>query len=151
AGPRYALRDELPMLDAARIARRGRRGVSFVAPLDPLLWDRRQLREVFGFEYLWEVYVPEPKRRWGYFVLPILFGERLVGRIEPRVERAMPGVVRILRLAFEPTFEPLAEPGFVDAFREAITAYRAFVGASRVEWPGDARADRVLDALTATA
>ena len=51
------------------------------------MWDRRLLRELWDFDYIWEVYVPEAKRRWGYYVLPILFGDRLVGRIEPRLDR----------------------------------------------------------------
>ena len=62
-------------------------GVSFLAPLDPLVWDRRMLRALWDFDYLWEVYVPEAKRKWGYYVLPILFGDRFVGRIEPRLDR----------------------------------------------------------------
>jgi uncharacterized protein YcaQ len=68
--------------------------VAFIAPLDPLLWDRRVLRDVWEFEYVWEVYVPEAKRRWGYYVMPILYRDRLVGRIEPRVDR----VTRTLRI-----------------------------------------------------
>ena len=63
-------------------------GVAFLAPLDPLVWDRDLLRRLHGFDYLWEVYVPAAKRKWGYYVLPILFGDRFVGRIEPRFERA---------------------------------------------------------------
>ena len=60
---------------------------AFLAPLDPFVWDRDFLRRLYGFDYIWEVYVPEKKRRWGYYVLPILFGDRLVGRIEPRIDR----------------------------------------------------------------
>ncbi|HWA82433.1 MAG TPA: crosslink repair DNA glycosylase YcaQ family protein, partial [Fimbriimonadaceae bacterium] len=44
--------------------------VVFVAPLDPLMWDRKMTAQFFDFDYVWEVYVPEPKRRWGYYVLP---------------------------------------------------------------------------------
>ena len=54
-----------------------------LAPLDNLLWDRRLLRELFGFEYTWEVYVPADKRRYGYYVLPVLYGERFIARFEP--------------------------------------------------------------------
>ncbi len=61
--------------------------VSFLAPLDPLVWDRSMLRTLWDFDYLWEVYVPEAKRKWGYYVLPMLFGDRFVGRIEPRLDR----------------------------------------------------------------
>jgi uncharacterized protein YcaQ len=108
--------------------------VSFLAPLDPLVWDRRMLRELWGFDYLWEVYVPEPKRRWGYYVLPILFGDRFVGRIEPRLDRRAQ-VLNVLGIWFEPGFAPMEETGFAPALAEALEAYRCFVGATRVVWP----------------
>ena len=85
---RYILADEEPILDATADPASLTPGVSFLGPLDPLIWDRKGLlRGVFEFDYLWEVYVPEPKRRWGYYVLPVLFGDRFVGRIEPRLDR----------------------------------------------------------------
>ncbi|HYX76587.1 MAG TPA: F0F1 ATP synthase subunit beta, partial [Gaiellaceae bacterium] len=61
-------------------------GVAFLAPLDPLAWDRDLLLRLWGFDYRWEVYVPAAKRRYGYYVLPVLHGDRLVGRIEPRID-----------------------------------------------------------------
>src|SRR3954465_3396633 len=93
--------------------------VSFIAPLDPFVWDRQIIRDVFGFDYIWEVYVPEHKRRWGYYVLPILFGERLVGRIEPRLERKT-GTLRILGIWWESGFAPRKAEGFVAAMRIAL-------------------------------
>jgi uncharacterized protein YcaQ len=56
---------------------------AILAPLDNLTWDRRYLHELFGFEYRWEVYKPVAERRWGYYVLPVLAGERFVARFEP--------------------------------------------------------------------
>src|SRR5574338_782905 len=108
--------------------------VTFLAPLDPFVWDRRLLRDLFGFDYLWEVYVPAAKRRWGYYVLPILFGDRLVGRIEPRRDKASQDL-RILGIWFEDAFRPMEEPHFVPALAEALRAYHAFVGGRRVAWP----------------
>jgi uncharacterized protein YcaQ len=132
---RYLLADELPILEAtAGAGRRGHPSVSFLAPLDPLLWDRRLTRSLFNFDYIWEVYTPERKRRHGYYVLPILFGDRLVGRIEPRLERKE-RALRILGVWFEPRFEPMTEPHFLAALADALAAYRSFVGARRVTWP----------------
>jgi len=54
-----------------------------VAPLDNLLWDRRFVEQLFGFHYRWEVYKPVAERRFGYYVLPILYGDRFVARFEP--------------------------------------------------------------------
>lgn len=61
--------------------------VVLVPPLDNLLWDRDAISDIFQFDYRWEVYVPPAKRRYGYYVLPILFGEEMVGRIELRALR----------------------------------------------------------------
>jgi len=109
-------------------------GVAFLAPLDPLAWDRDFMRSCFGFDYVWEVYVPGPKRRWGYYVLPILFGDRLVGRIEPRIDRKG-NRLDIVGAWWESGFDPLEAPGFLGAFVDAIEAHRAFGGVKGVSWP----------------
>lgn len=56
--------------------------VIFLGPLDSMLWDRAMIRQLFGFDYVWEVYKPEAVRRWGYYVLPVLWGNRFVARID---------------------------------------------------------------------
>ena len=134
-GTRYILAAEEPILDSTADPASITPSVSFLAPLDPLTWDRKGLlRGLFGFDYLWEVYVPEAKRRWGYYVLPILFGDRFVGRIEPRLDRKARALA-IVGIWFEPWFEPTESSGFLAAFAEALEAYRAFVGADRITWP----------------
>jgi uncharacterized protein len=144
-GLRYLPAEELPRLEqaerelAAGVGPGGAGvGVAFLAALDPLVWDRDFLRSLYGFDYVWEVYVPAAKRRWGYYVLPILFGDRLVGRIEPRIERRT-DTLRLAGLWWEDGFDPLAAPGFVEAFAAAIEAHRAFGGVSKVGWPRTAR------------
>ena len=117
------------------------------SPLDPLAWDRKLLRDLFGFEYLWEVYTPAAKRRHGYYVLPLLFGDRFAGRIEPRFERRS-RTLHVVGIWFEPGFDPMAEPHFTAALGEALRAYRSFVGAETVTWP-DTRVGRGLAEATA--
>ena len=143
-GDRYIVGDELPMLaEAERAVAHAAGGgaatdnaaspatadsipgCTFLAPLDPLMWDRSALGPLYDFDYIWEVYTPAAKRRWGYYVLPILFGDRLVGRIEPRIDRTAKAV-RILGLTWEAGFDPMAVPGFIAAFSAALTAYIAF-------------------------
>jgi uncharacterized protein YcaQ len=131
---RHVLADELPILKKTPRPAAATPSVSFLAPLDPLMWDRRLVKGLFGFEYIWEVYVPASKRRHGYYVLPLLFGDRLVGRIEPRFERAS-GTLRIAGIWFEDGFGPMEEPGFVAALAEALDAYQRFIGAKTVTWP----------------
>jgi uncharacterized protein len=134
-GIRYIIADEEPILEATSDpASMPEPAVAFIAPLDPIAWDRRLLRELWAFDYLWEVYVPEAKRRWGYYVLPILYGDRFVGRIEPRLDRKAQAL-SIVGLWFEPGFEPMEDPRFIPALAEAIEAYRTFVGAAKVVWP----------------
>jgi uncharacterized protein len=140
-GERYVLAGELALLDAAEteLAAGLEPGgqpsaAAFLAPLDPFVWDRELLRNLYDFDYVWEVYVPEKKRRWGYYVLPILFGDRIVGRIEPRIDRKS-GALRILGLWWEAGFDPLIEPGFVAAFAAALDAHRRFGGVRRVVLP----------------
>ncbi len=150
-GPRHVLAQDLPLLEAAaaEVAAeaasgnaprpRGRDpGVAFLAPLDPFVWDRDFLRALYDFDYIWEVYVPAPKRRWGYYVLPVLFGDRLVGRIEPRIERRE-GRLVILGLWWEEGFAPLEAPGFVDAFSAALRAHREFGAVTKIVFPRSAR------------
>ncbi len=137
-GTRFVLRDELELLrEADDAVAQGRElahpSVVFLAPLDPLVWDRDLLRSLFAFDYVWEVYVPQAKRRWGYYVLPLLWGDRLVGRIEPRFDRAA-GVVRILGIWWQDGFSPRRQPGLVEAMRSALADYAAFGGVRRIDW-----------------
>ncbi len=132
---RHVLAEELPILEATAAPRDGATpSVSFLAPLDSLLWDRRLLQRLFDFSYIWEVYTPAAKRRHGYYALPILFGDRLVGRVEPRLERAT-RTLRILGIWFEDGFSPMSTTSFLTALRNALEDYRRFVGARRVTWP----------------
>ena len=147
-GNRYVLPDEASLLrESAAAADAGQpldgASVVFLAPLDPLVWDRDLLRSLFGFDYVWEVYVPQAKRRWGYYVLPLLWGDRLVGRIEPRFDRGA-GTVRILGLWWEDGFSPRRAPGFVEALRAALAAYARFGGVDRIDWGGLAAAQRLF-------
>ncbi len=154
-GERFVLADELPLLDRAAAELEAGEpaggvppGVAFLAPLDPFVWDRQFLRPLFGFDYIWEVYVPEKKRRWGYYVLPVLYGDRLVGRVEPRFERRT-DTLRILGLWWEDGFDPLADPAFVGAFAEAVEAHRRFGRVRRVGYPRAVRHRPFVAALRA--
>jgi uncharacterized protein len=107
--------------------------VAFVSPFDPIVWDRRLLGSLFEFEYVWELFHPPDKRRWGWYVLPIVFRDRFVGRIEPRIDRDE-ARVQVLGLWWEDGFAPGRADGFVDAMRDALRAYLGFAGADRLAW-----------------
>ena len=129
-GTRFVLRDEVGLLSAPP---EPPPSVAFLAPLDPFVWDRQVLQPLFGFEHVWEVYMPAHKRRWGYYVLTILFRDRLVGRIEPRIDRAGRRV-HVLGIWWEAGFDPRRADGFVEAMRAALRDYLRFAGATRLEW-----------------
>ena len=125
-GKRFVVADEIELLQSPP---EPAPSVAFIAPFDSLLWDTALLASVFGFEYVWEGFFTAAKRRWGYYVLPILFGDRLVGRIEPRIDRDE-GTVQILGTWWEDGFAPKRANGFDEAMGDALDAYRRFaVGA----------------------
>jgi hypothetical protein len=139
-GKRFVLRDELELLNAPP---EPASTVAFLPPFDPLVWDRGLLGSLFGFEYVWELFHPPAKRRWGWYVLPMLFGDRFVGRIEPRIDRAS-GTVEVIGLWWEDGFVPKRADGFVDAMNDALGAYLRFAGASRIAWAQQLTTERRL-------
>jgi uncharacterized protein YcaQ len=129
-GKRFVLREETGLLEHPP---EPTPSVAFLPPFDPLVWDRPLLGSLFDFEYVWELFVPSAKRRWGWYVLPMLFRDRFVGRIEPRIDRTT-GQVQVLGLWWEDGFAPRRTEGFVEAMRDALRAYLHFGGATRLEW-----------------
>jgi uncharacterized protein YcaQ len=117
--------------------------VAFLSPFDPVVWDRRLLADLFDFEYVWELFVPPAKRRWGWYVLPIVFRDRLVGRFEPRINREN-ARVEVLNVWWEQGFVPGRAKGFADAMREALRAYLRFAAAAQLEWAGQLKSEQRL-------
>jgi uncharacterized protein YcaQ len=139
-GPRWALADDaddLATVASGRVPRAWRpkestttEEATFLAPLDPVS-ARKRAKPLFDFDYTWEVYTPAPKRKFGYYALPVLWGDRLVARFDGRLDRAT-STFAILGLWLED--EGLAtDDAFIQAFARGIERMRGFLGAERVD------------------
>ncbi|MTD26608.1 winged helix-turn-helix domain-containing protein [Erwinia sorbitola] len=103
---------------------------AILSPFDPLVWDRKRALELFDFDYRLECYTPEAKRRYGYFVLPILHRGALKGRLDARMLRKAK-VLEIRQLWLEP--KTRVSQQFLDDVQRALTRFARWQGAETVE------------------
>ena len=141
--PRWVLGEEVPDLqtvEAGRVPRAWRprettttEETTFLSPLDPVS-ARKRAKELFGFDYIWEVYTPAPKRRFGYYALPVLWGDRLVARFDGRFEPST-RTLRLLGLWLED--EALAtDDAFIEAFARGMARFRGYLEATCIDLTG---------------
>ncbi len=103
--------------------------MTFLGPLD-IVSARGRSAKLFDFEYLWEVYKPQEKRRWGYYTLPILYGDRLVARLDPRLDRNTQ-TLAINGFWLEPQVTP--DDSFVTALAAGLRRFMHFLGADHID------------------
>jgi uncharacterized protein YcaQ len=101
------------------------RRTTFLSPFDRLIYDRRRTEALFGFHYRLEMFVPKAKRRYGYYVLPVLRGDRVIGRIEPVFDRKAK-VLRVNGTWWEPRVKPVS-------VERPLRDLARFVGAGSIE------------------
>lgn len=136
--PRFILAADLPLLEALQhgsvpaawqpLDTSTADEMVFLAPLE-IVSTRGRALPLFGFEYLWEVYKPAEKRRWGYYTLPILYGDRLVARLDPKLDR-MTGTLHIKGFWLEA--DVTIDAPFVAAFVAGLRRFLRFVGATNI-------------------
>lgn len=80
--PLYMRTEDHPLLDKVITARALKKRCEAIAPLDCFIWDRKLINALFGFSYTWEIYTPAEKRKYGHYVLPVIYGTRFIGRVE---------------------------------------------------------------------
>ncbi|RUT30489.1 winged helix-turn-helix domain-containing protein [Paenibacillus zeisoli] len=83
----YCRVEDLPLIEVVQQNPEPESRCELIAPLDNLMWDRKLINQLFGFDYTWEIYTPALKRKFGYYVLPLLYGESFIGRAEVIAER----------------------------------------------------------------
>src|SRR5829696_5343916 len=96
---------------------------TFLSPFDPLVWDRGRALDLFGFDYKIEVYTPAPKRKYGYFTLPIPYNNALIGRIDPKAHRKE-GIFEVKALHLEPGV--VVDEALVAELKSALQACAAW-------------------------
>jgi len=107
--------------------------VTFLSSLD-IVSARGRAKQLFDFEYLWEVYKPAHQRRWGYYTLPILYGDELVARLDPKLERASMALQIKGYWQEQPALD--RDPAYVHALANGLVRFAEFLGARRVDLSG---------------
>lgn len=101
----YCCAEDLPLIAAVLQNPTPKLRCELIAPLDNFIWDRKLIKELFGFDYTWEIYTPAIKREFGYYVLPLLYGESLIGRAEVIAERKA-GTLVVKNIWYENGIKP---------------------------------------------
>lgn len=127
--PGYVHRDHADALERAQHGRLRATRTALLSPFDPLVWDRARVLAMFDFEYSIECYTPAAKRRYGYYVLPILHRGQLVGRLDAKAHRAE-GVFEIKALFLQPGVKP--EPRLVQELAATIAATARWHGTPQI-------------------
>jgi uncharacterized protein YcaQ len=137
--PRFVLAATLPLLETLQagvaptawqpVDATTEEEMTFLAPLE-IVSTRGRAAPLFDFEYLWEVYKPAEKRRWGYYTLPILYGDRLVARLDPKLERAR-GALVVKGFWLED--HAVVDDRFVTALAAGLRRFMRFVGATSLD------------------
>lgn len=122
----HALPELLETLDSAKPINR----MLFLAPLDQFMWDRKAVAHLFDFDYIWEVYKPKKDRRWGYYVLPVFYRDRLVARFDSRLKE---GVWNLHKWYWEDGVTPDAE--MLTALERAVSSFKTYLGAEKLKLP----------------
>jgi len=138
--PQWALGEDVPILETLEAGRTPRawrpsdttttQEATFLSPLEPVS-ARGRAKALFDFDYTWEVYTPAPKRRYGYYVLPVLWGDRLVARFDAKLDRPT-RTLFILGLWFEDEGVAL-DDAFGEAFARGLARFQRFLDAERVD------------------
>jgi uncharacterized protein len=131
-GPWYVHAEDMPLLERLQSGEWEAR-TTLLSPFDNLICDRARTEEMFGFDFRIEIYVPKEKRQFGYYVLPILHGDRLIGRIDPQFDRKQQRLV--VNAVFAEPDAPMTKP-VAKAVGKAIQGLADFVGAKTIDYAG---------------
>ncbi len=143
SGTQVVLSEDLPLieaLEAGKIPRAWKpletttlEEVTLLAPLD-IVSARGRALKLFNFEYLWEVYKPAHQRRWGYYTLPILYGDELVARVDPKLDRS--SMTLQIKGFWHEDEAPVKDGAFAQALGNGLIRFARFLGAEQMNLAG---------------
>jgi uncharacterized protein YcaQ len=118
---------------------------SFIAPLDNLIWNRKLIADLFNFSYVWEVYKPKAKREYGYYVLPVIFGDQFIARVDMKLDRKT-RLLHVLNWWWQPGFKP--DDQITPAVTRCFSAFKRYLGTEKAVVAQDAKSKTFLKKVT---
>lgn len=121
---------DLDTLNAIKDKRAPKAQAAFIAPLDNLIWNRKLTKSLFNFSYTWEVYKPKDQREYGYYILPVLYGDRFIGRVDPAFDKKT-RVLTITSWWWEEDVVP--NDAILNAVTRCVKEFGQYLDASKIE------------------
>ena len=132
---------DLPTLEAIQTTNSSRPQAAVIGALDNLTWDRNLLRWVFDFDYVWEVYKPPAQRKYGYYVLPVIYGDRFVARFDPAFDKKTRELT-ITNWWWEENVKP--DEAMQTAMAACFREFMGYLDASRIQLGAEVASEKTL-------
>ncbi len=132
---------DLPTLEAVQNPSPSSDQAALIAALDNLMWNRGLIENLFGFRYRWEVYKPKAQREYGYYVLPVIYGDRFIARVDPAFDKKK-RILTIQNWWWENEFEP--DETMQAALLKCLATFSSYLGAKKIILAVPVRANPTL-------
>lgn len=143
----YMRAEDLPTLEKVSRGRQPNRRAAFIAPLDNLTWQRKLLDGLFNFHYRWEVYVPAVKRQYAYYVLPVIYGDQFVARLDPALDKKT-GIFTVNNWWWQADVNT-RDGAMLSALAEALRDFGRYLGAKDIVFSSSALRAPMVESIKA--
>jgi uncharacterized protein YcaQ len=123
-------KSDLEFLHEVSNARKPKPKAAFIAPLDNIIWNRKLIADIFGFEYIWEVYKPPKDREYGYYVLPVIYGDQFIARIDAKLD-SKTNILTVNGFWWEKGIEP--NTSMETALNRCLKDFGKYLAADKIE------------------
>jgi uncharacterized protein YcaQ len=138
----YARIEDAQTIESISRKRKIPNKTSFIAPLDNLIWNRKLINDLFDFKYIWEVYKPKAKREYGYYVLPVLYGDKFIARLDSKYDRKT-STMNVNNWWWEKDIS--ADGEMIRSISECFTSFMKYLGAKRITFAKGIKFAKDLD------